>query len=64
MTTIIFIRDKNSNDQEVSGYIDYAQRLRTEDFNPYFEKRSVISELVAHTFISSREYSIAAFFIL
>ena len=41
MTTIIFIRDKNSNDQEVSGYIDYAQRLRTEDFTPYFEKRSV-----------------------
>mmetsp|Transcript_47 Transcript_47/g.95 ORF Transcript_47/g.95 Transcript_47/m.95 type:complete len:241 (-) Transcript_47:164-886(-) len=39
MTTIIFIRDKNSNDQEVSGYIDYAQRLRTEDFNPYFERR-------------------------
>jgi hypothetical protein len=39
MTTIIFIRDKNNNDQEISGYIDYAQRLRAEDFNPYFDKR-------------------------
>lgn len=49
MTTIIFIRDKNSNDQEVSGYIDYAQRLRTEDFNPYFEKRWVSLSLSVHT---------------
>ena len=39
MTTIIFIRDKNGNGQEVSGYIDYAQRLRTEDFVFYFEKK-------------------------
>lgn len=39
MTTIIFIRDKNNNGQEVSGYIDYAQKLRTEDFTPYFERK-------------------------
>mmetsp|Transcript_15457 Transcript_15457/g.23339 ORF Transcript_15457/g.23339 Transcript_15457/m.23339 type:complete len:197 (-) Transcript_15457:415-1005(-) len=39
MTTIIFIRDKNNNDQEISGYIDFAQRLRTEDFRPYFDRR-------------------------
>ena len=39
LTTIIFIRDYNSKNQEVSGYIDYAHRLRTEDFVPYFERR-------------------------
>ncbi|XP_056134660.1 cilia- and flagella-associated protein 299 [Lampris incognitus] len=36
MNTIIFIRDYNSIGQEVSAYIDCAQRLRTEDFEPYF----------------------------
>ena len=36
MTTIIFIRDiKGKN--EVSGYIDLAHRLKTEDFRPYYE---------------------------
>lgn len=39
LTTIIFLRDFNSKGQEVSGYIDYAHRLRTEDFVPYFERR-------------------------
>ncbi|ERE91266.1 polycomb group RING finger protein 6 [Cricetulus griseus] len=34
--TVIFIRDKNSHGQEVSGYIDYAHRLKTEDFEVYF----------------------------
>ena len=28
MTTIIFIRDKNSKGQEISGYIDLAHRLK------------------------------------
>ncbi|KAI8521667.1 PREDICTED: uncharacterized protein C4orf22 homolog [Branchiostoma belcheri] len=36
MTTIIFIRDYNARGQEISGYIDYAHRLKTEDFEPYF----------------------------
>ncbi|KAM9329826.1 cilia- and flagella-associated protein 299 [Gastrophryne carolinensis] len=36
MTTIIFIRDKNSHGQELSGYIDFAHRLKTEDFEVYF----------------------------
>lgn len=36
MTSIIFIRDKNSRGQEISGYIDYAHRLKSEDFEPYF----------------------------
>lgn len=39
MTTIIFIRDKNARGQEISGYIDYAHRLKTEDFEPYFNGR-------------------------
>ncbi|PIK37798.1 hypothetical protein BSL78_25365 [Apostichopus japonicus] len=39
MTTIIFIRDKNAKGQEISGYIDYAHRLKTEDFEPYFTGR-------------------------
>uniref|UniRef100_H2Z9R1 Cilia- and flagella-associated protein 299 n=1 Tax=Ciona savignyi TaxID=51511 RepID=H2Z9R1_CIOSA len=34
--SIIFIRDKNSRNQEISGYIDFAHRLKTEDFEPYF----------------------------
>ena len=34
--SIIFIRDKNSKGQEISGYIDYAHRLKTEDFDGYF----------------------------
>ena len=36
LQTIIFIRDKNPRGQEISGYIDYAHRLKTEDFEPYF----------------------------
>ncbi|XP_071952539.1 cilia- and flagella-associated protein 299-like [Antedon mediterranea] len=36
MTSIIFIRDKNGKGQEISGYIDFAHRLKTEDFEPYF----------------------------
>ena len=39
LTTIIFIRDKNAKGQEVSGYIDYAHRLKTESFEPYFERK-------------------------
>jgi hypothetical protein len=36
LQTIIFIRDKNARGQEISGYIDYAHRMKTEDFEPYF----------------------------
>jgi hypothetical protein len=39
LTTIIFIRDFSNKNHEVSGYIDLAHRLRTEDFVPYFERR-------------------------
>ncbi|MCI4392743.1 hypothetical protein PGIGA_G00149410 [Pangasianodon gigas] len=34
--TIIFIRDHSACGQEISGYIDYAHRLKCEDFEPYF----------------------------
>jgi hypothetical protein len=36
LLTIIFLRHE-SKDSEISGYIDYAHRLKTEDFRPYFE---------------------------
>lgn len=36
LTSIIFIRHTNKKGQEISGYIDYAHRLSTEDFRPYF----------------------------
>mmetsp|Transcript_38539 Transcript_38539/g.77530 ORF Transcript_38539/g.77530 Transcript_38539/m.77530 type:complete len:234 (-) Transcript_38539:121-822(-) len=39
LATIIFIRDRNSKGQEISGYIDYGHRLKIENFEPYFEKR-------------------------
>ena len=37
LTSIIFIRTKNQVGQEISGYVDYAQRLKTEAFEPYFQ---------------------------
>lgn len=36
LQSVIFIRDHNILGQEVSGYIDYAHRLKTQDFEPYF----------------------------
>ncbi|KAF7257531.1 hypothetical protein EG68_04258 [Paragonimus skrjabini miyazakii] len=43
MSTIIFIRDLNTRGQEISGYIDYAYRLKTEDFTQYFtEKKKLL----------------------
>ncbi|XP_061622874.1 cilia- and flagella-associated protein 299 isoform X1 [Phyllopteryx taeniolatus] len=39
MTSLIFMRDANTLGQEVSGYIDYAHRLQTQDFAPYFSGR-------------------------
>ncbi|CEO99693.1 Cilia- and flagella-associated protein 299 [Plasmodiophora brassicae] len=36
LTTIVFIRDRNAKGHEVSGYIDYAQRLKVDDFEQYF----------------------------
>ena len=39
MTTIIFIRAKPEGKNEISGYIDLAQRLKTEDFKLYYDQR-------------------------
>lgn len=39
LTTIVFIRDFNKLGQEISGYIDLAHRMRTEDFVPIFDQR-------------------------
>lgn len=36
LKSIIYIRDRNSKGQEISGYIDYAHRLKTEEFEQYF----------------------------
>lgn len=36
MTTIIFIRDQRKGKNEISGYIDLAHRLKTEDFTQIF----------------------------
>ena len=36
MNTIIFIRDVNGRGQEISGYIDYAHRLKNDDFESIF----------------------------
>ncbi len=36
---IIFIRDFTSKGHEVSGYIDFAQRLVSEKFELYFERK-------------------------
>ncbi|KAM6205547.1 cilia- and flagella-associated protein 299 [Sarcoramphus papa] len=39
ISSIIFIRDRNSRCQEVSAYIDYAHRLTTDDFEVYFSRK-------------------------
>lgn len=41
LTTIIFIRDIVN--QEVSGYIDYAHRLKQENFEVYFDRKAKAS---------------------
>lgn len=38
LACIIFIRDKNHAGQEISGYIDYAHRLKTDNFAQYFSR--------------------------
>ncbi len=37
MTSIIFIRDRNARGQEISGYVDYAHRLKTDYFDQIFQ---------------------------
>lgn len=41
LLTIIFLRIENTAKKtEISGYIDYAHRLKTEDFRPIFEGKA------------------------
>jgi hypothetical protein len=42
LTCIVFVRDVNAKGQEVSGYIDFAHRLKTENWSPYFEARQKV----------------------
>jgi hypothetical protein len=42
MTTIIFIRHQIKGKNEISGYIDLAHRLKTEDFRLYFEGKKTL----------------------
>ncbi|KAF7411558.1 hypothetical protein HZH66_000454 [Vespula vulgaris] len=37
LSTVIFVRHNPRLQVEVSGYIDYNERLKTEDWQPYFE---------------------------
>ena len=41
MTTIIFIRaySDNKSKSEISGYIDFAHRLKNEDFKNYYARK-------------------------
>eukprot|EP00193_Tetraselmis_chui_P019714 CAMPEP_0177779722 /NCGR_PEP_ID=MMETSP0491_2-20121128/16770_1 /TAXON_ID=63592 /ORGANISM="Tetraselmis chuii, Strain PLY429" /LENGTH=222 /DNA_ID=CAMNT_0019299343 /DNA_START=111 /DNA_END=777 /DNA_ORIENTATION=- len=39
LTTIVFIRDKNKRGQEVSGYIDYGQRLKIGGMDSVFDRK-------------------------
>jgi hypothetical protein len=39
LAVVIFIRDTNHRGQEVSGYIDYGHRLKTDDFSLYFDRK-------------------------
>lgn len=61
LNTIIFVRDKNGRGQEVSGYMDYAQRLKTDEWEPIFDGRVKLGacargvrERVSHSCITHR----------
>eukprot|EP00833_Pecoramyces_ruminatium_P015889 jgi/Orpsp1_1/1189921/evm.model.d7180000075465.2 len=42
LMSIIFIRTHNSKGQEISGYIDYAHRLKIESFEQYFSRKKTL----------------------
>lgn len=46
LLTIIFLRDMNSKGQEVSGYIDFAHRLKLQPWEPIFEGREKLGASV------------------
>ena len=42
LATIICVRDFNAKGHEIAGYIDYARRLRTTDFEAVFDGKKTI----------------------
>ncbi|KAJ3052328.1 hypothetical protein HDU79_008562 [Rhizoclosmatium sp. JEL0117] len=42
LTSILFIRTLNGKGQEISGYIDFAHRLKTENFESIFGRTRVL----------------------
>ena len=56
LTCIVFVRDTNAKGQEVSGYIDYAHRLKTENWEPYFEGRAKVLPNLAKVKRSHGDY--------
>ena len=43
--TIIYVLTTNQKGHQVSGYIDFADRLSTESFAPYFGKKQLIPKV-------------------
>jgi hypothetical protein len=39
LMVVLFIRDRNSRGQEISGFIDVAHRMKNESFERYFARR-------------------------
>jgi cilia- and flagella-associated protein 299 len=39
LSVIVFLRTRNAKGQEVSGYIDFAHRLKAEKFEDYFDRK-------------------------
>ncbi|KAK9870148.1 hypothetical protein WA026_006239 [Henosepilachna vigintioctopunctata] len=42
LSTIIFIRYETVNQHEISGYIDYSERLRNENWKAFFQGKKVV----------------------
>ena len=42
LATIIYVRDFNAKGHEIAGYVDYAHRLRTTDFEAVFDGKKTI----------------------